>query len=82
METQTMTIPVDAETARSFYEATPEKRRQLELMLRLRLWELTMGPDRPLKEIMDDISKNARARGLTPDMLESMLREEGFADGR
>jgi hypothetical protein len=82
METQTITIPVDPETARSFYEAPPEKRRQLELMLRLRLWELTMGPDRPLKEIMDDISKNARARGLTPDMLESMLREEGFADGR
>ena len=43
METQTMTIPVDAETARSFYEAPPETRRQLELMLRLRLWELTNG---------------------------------------
>jgi hypothetical protein len=31
---------------------------------------------------MDDISKNAQAKGLTPDLLESMLREEGFADGR
>ena len=82
METQTITIPVDPETARSFYEAPPEKRRQLELMLRLRLWELTHKPDRSLEQIMDDISKNAQAKGLTPDMLESMLREEGFADGR
>ena len=79
METQTMTIPVDAETARLFYEAPPEKRRQLELMLRLRLWELTMGPARSLKEIMDGIAENVQAKGLTPDMLESMLREEGFA---
>ena len=82
METETIIIPVDPESARSFYEAPPEKRRHLELMLRLRLWELTMGPDRSLKEIMDDISKNAQAKGLTPDMLESMLREEGFSDGR
>ncbi len=46
MEMETITIPVDAEAARSFYEAPPEKRRQPELMLRLRLWELTMGPAR------------------------------------
>ena len=82
METETITIPVDAEAARSFHEAPPEKRRRLELMLRLRLWELTMGPARPLDQIMDEISQSAQAKGLTPDMLESMLREEGFADGR
>lgn len=79
METETITIPVDPESARSFYEAPPEKRRQLELMLRLRLWELTMGPTRSLNEIMDEIGKNAQAKGLTPDMLESMLREDGIA---
>jgi len=81
METETITIPADPESARSFYEAPPEKRRRLELMLRLRLWELTMGPDRPLKEIMTEIGKNAQAKGLTPEKLEKMLREEGFADG-
>jgi hypothetical protein len=79
METETITIPVDPESARSFYEAPPEKRRKLELLLRLRLRELTQEPARSLEQIMDDISKNAQAKGLTPDMLESMLREEGFA---
>jgi len=76
MSTETISITVDAETARSFAEASPQDRRKVELLLRLRLRELTQGPVRPLSEIMDEIGGEVESRGLTPEMLESMLREE------
>ena len=76
MSTETISINVDAEAAQSFCGASPEDRRKLELLLRLRLRELTSGSVRPLKEVMDEIGMDAEANGLTPEMLESMLREE------
>ena len=76
MSTKSISITVDADAAKSFCEASPEERRKLELLLRLRLRELTLERVRPLKEIMDDIGADAEAKGLTPEILESMLRED------
>jgi hypothetical protein len=76
MRTETIPITVDADAAHRFCEASPEERRKLELLLRLRLRELTLGRARPLREIMDEIGKDAEAKGLTPEQLESMLRDE------
>jgi len=76
MSTETISIVVDADAAQTFCEASPDERRKLELLLRLRLRELTLGRVRPLREIMDDIGAEAEGQGLTPEMLESMLREE------
>jgi hypothetical protein len=56
--------------------ASAEDRRKLQLLLRLRLRELTGSPARPLKEIMDEIGRCAEARGLTPELLESLLSDE------
>ena len=75
MSTKTISITVGADAARSFREASPEERRKLELLLRLRLRELTTERVKPLKEIMDEIGADAEAKGLTPEILESMLRE-------
>jgi hypothetical protein len=76
MSTKAISIAVDADAAQSFCEASAEERRKLELLLRLRLRELTVGRVRPLREIMDEIGADAEAKGLTPEMLESMLREK------
>ena len=76
MSTETISISVDSVAARSFCEASPEERRKIELLLGLRLRELTVGRVRPLKEIMDEIGAEAEAKGLTPQTLESLLREE------
>ena len=76
MSTETISITVDAHAAQSFCRASLEERRKLELLLRLRLRELTSGRVRPLKEIMDEIGVEAEAKGLTPEILASMLREE------
>lgn len=71
-----ISLEVDAETARAFAEASADDRRKLQLLLSLRLRELTARPARPLKDVMDDIGRHAEARGLTPDILESLLRDE------
>lgn len=76
MSTESISITVDADAAQSFCEASPEERRKMELLLALRLRELTSGRVRPLKEIMDEIGAGAEAMGLTPEILESMLGEE------
>ena len=76
MPTATISIEVDADTARAFTEATDDQRRKLQLLLKLRLRELTVNPARSLKQIMDEMGQEAEARGLTPEILESLLHGE------
>jgi hypothetical protein len=73
MSTATISIEVDSDAARAFTEASAEERRKLELLLALRLRELTSGPTRPLRDIMDEIGAKAESRGLTPGILSSLL---------
>jgi hypothetical protein len=74
METKTITIRVNAEVARIFETASAEHRRKLEALLSLKLGDVTRLK-RPLEEVMNDVSRNAQARGLTPEILDSMLNE-------
>jgi hypothetical protein len=76
MTTAIIPLEVDADTARAFSAAPEEERRKLQLLLGLRLRELTSRPPRPLKEVMDEIGRYAEAQGLTPEILESLLRDE------
>ncbi len=76
METATISIQVDADSARAFAAAPIEEQRKLQLLLSLRLRELTTGSSRPLQEVMDEIGAQAVARGLTPEILESLLHGE------
>jgi len=76
MAIATISLEVDADTARAFSAASAEDRRKLQLLLSLRLRELTAHPVRPLKDVMDDIGRHAEARGLTPEILESLLRDD------
>ena len=75
METKTIAIRVNAEVARIFEAASEEQRRKLEALLSLKLSDATQSK-RPLEDVMSDISRNAQARGLTPDILNSILNEE------
>ena len=76
MTTATISLEVDAGAAQTLAAASAEDRRKLEMLLRLRLRELTARPSRPLSEIMDEIGRDAEAAGLTPEVLKSMLRDE------
>ena len=76
MATTTISLEVDADSARAFSAASAEDRRKLQLLLGLRLRELTARPARPLEEVMDEMGREAEAGGLTADILESLLRDE------
>lgn len=69
-----ITIPVDAETARVYQAASAEDQKKIRLLLRLRLRELADMPRSSLREIMDEIGAKAELRGLTPEILETLLR--------
>lgn len=76
MATATISLEVDAETARAFSLASVEEQRKMQLLLGIRLRELTARPARPLREVMDEIGQHAEGCGLTPEVLESLLHDE------
>jgi hypothetical protein len=73
MATTTLSIQVDEEAAKAFTAAPTEEQRKIELLLSLRLQDLTIGSRKPLSVIMDEIGNQAEERGLTPEIVESLL---------
>ena len=72
-----ITISVDADLAEIYRSASESERRKLDLLLNIRLRNIFDPKSRrPLQEIMDDISRKAKKRGLTPEILQSILDEE------
>lgn len=74
MQTEEITIHVDPEAARAYRAASEQERRKFDLLLSLRLQDV-LRPSGSLKELMQDISRKAQERGLTPEILESILDE-------
>ena len=72
MERQAITIQVSPKAARAYETATAEERRKLDALLSLKLSEAARHP-RPLTEVMDEVSRKAQQRGLTPEILEELL---------
>ncbi len=72
MQPEEITIRVDAEAARAYREASQQERRKLDVLLSLRLHD-AIRPGGSLKELMGDLSRRAQERGLTPEVLESIL---------
>ena len=77
MATAALTIQVSEEAARAFAQVSPEDQRKIQLLLDLRLRDLTISPSprKSLQAVMDEIGSSAAARGLTPAGLESLLND-------
>lgn len=75
MTTEEIRIRVDSETAKAFNSTFTQERQKLELLLNLKLKESLSQGDSLLK-IMDEISKEAVDKGLTPEILQSLLEDE------
>ncbi|MDA0841482.1 MAG: hypothetical protein O3B01_23065 [Planctomycetota bacterium] len=75
MQTQEITIRVSSDAAKVYESASHEERLKLDLLLSLKLGEVRKKK-RPLEEIMSEISEKAQKRGLTPEILESILNEQ------
>lgn len=70
-----VTIKVDEETARAYRAASDEDRRKIDALLGLKLRHLTRSQT-SIKTYMDEVSRRAQQRGLTPEKLESLLNAE------
>ncbi len=75
MTMTTISVRLDADTARIYTSAPPEDQKKLRLLLSLWLREYAIAPT-PLKQVMDQIGEKAQARGLTPEILESLLHAD------
>jgi len=72
METKTIQIRVSAEVAEQFEAASEEERAKMEALISLQLKSFARST-RSLEEIMKSMSDYAQSKGLTPEILESIL---------
>jgi hypothetical protein len=72
MTTATINLKVDTDTASAFAAAPEEDRNKLSSLWGVLVHEYQAATT-PLQEVMDDLGSQARARGLTPEGLASIL---------
>lgn len=70
-----ITVSVDSDVANMYRSASDSERRKLDLLVNLRLRDAAES-EKSLRETMRDISRNAQQRGLTPEILQSILDEK------
>lgn len=76
MSTEVITLEIDSEAAQAFKSVSVEEREKLQVLLGIWLKEYAKADAPNLKETMDDIGREAQRRGLTPNILDSILEEE------
>jgi hypothetical protein len=74
MPNPTITIPLDAQTARAYDSAAPEEKQKIQALLSLWLRELAAGQYASLQQVLDEVGRKAKARGLTPEILDSLMK--------
>lgn len=73
--TQEITIKVSPEVAFAYQNATEQEKNRLQAIVTIFLDRDTSNNNDLLGVIMDQISDRAQERGLTPEILESILNE-------
>ena len=68
-------VSVDPDVADVYRSASDDDRRKLDLLINLRLREATES-GRSLRTLLLEISRDAQRRGMTPEILQSILDEE------
>jgi hypothetical protein len=70
---ETISIQVDASTARAFQSAQPEEQQKIQALLNL--WLKRAIDVTNLQATMDQLSDEAEENGLTPEILQSICDE-------
>lgn len=76
MATEAITIQVDRDAARVFNTAPPEEQKKMEVLVSIWLKEIASTDTRSLKEVMDEIGQEAQRRGMTSEILDSILNDK------
>lgn len=75
METKVIRIRVSTEAAQAYEAASDAEQRKLNALLSLKLSDVGRA-QRPLEVVMNEISRKAQERGMTSEILESILNEQ------
>ena len=67
METTTIRIQVSSEAAQFYQKASKEQQQKLNALLSLKLYDVGRT-QKPLEDIMSDVSRKAQDRGMTPNI--------------
>ncbi len=70
----TITISLDPQTAKAYDAAAPEEKRKMQALLSLWLRDLAAREYPSLRQVLDEVGAKAKARGLAPDILDSILK--------
>ena len=75
MIAEQITVSVDPKVAKRYRSASGNERRKLDLLVNLRLLDATES-GKSLRGAVQEISRSAQQRGLTPEILQTILDEE------
>lgn len=75
MSETVITIATDADTAAKYNAATDMERRKIQLLVRV-LLQNTPPSKKSLQQLMDEMSAEAQAKGLTPEILDELLQDD------
>ena len=76
MTTTTIRVQVDDEAARLFAATPASQRAQLEILISHLVEQFAAATPASLLAVMDEMGSEARAHGLTPKILDLLLRDE------
>ena len=74
MVASTIQLPVNRSAARRYETASAEEQLRVQLLFNMLVQQMDSNPQ-AMFSLMDEISDNAAARGLTPEILEQLLDE-------
>ncbi len=76
MLTESITLEVESDAARVFNDAPQGDKEKLQALFEILAKQYAEADSESLKRVMDEISGNAQSRGLTPEILDSILADE------
>jgi hypothetical protein len=74
MDTDEITVHVDPDVAEAYRAASEENRRKIDLLVGFELTEFLRSGE-PLEKVIDEMSREAQQRGLTPAIADRIIHE-------
>jgi hypothetical protein len=76
MVTEPITLQIEVDAARAFRSASADEQEKLQTLMGVLLREYAKADATSLKRTMEKIGEHAREKGLTPELLDSILKGE------
>ena len=76
MVTEPITLQIEVDAARAFRSASPDEQEKLQILMSVLMKEYAKTNSPSLKQTMEEIGESAREKGLTPELLDSILKGE------